>query len=195
MSEFAKQCNANLEMWKARSEEMQASVEESPLISYKANPSSPEDFMSAFPPTLPEYLISAADDSSMWSPISTPNIDQFSADVKSLSTHGVPAPTVCITRSLRSTGSSTPPMSPTESAGSSSYISPRSDVFSVIAPSHMSTGGATPATEASLAIRAAYQAGGRKKSSIRRISWNPDRAAPAFSSYGDLSQFTSLKGR
>lgn len=201
MSRFAEQCNQNLEMWRGRIEDIQFSPSEQNSIVNALSSNtcrSPEDFLNAFPPTLPEYLLSVADDSSIWSPISTPSLEKFSSVCKipflqpstKISTVLNPA------QPLSSTGSSTPPISPTESAGSSSFLSPRSDVFSLNAPLHATNGSAVPITEASLAVRAAYQAGGRKKYNTRRTSWNPDRDSSAFVPNGELAAFNfGLKGQ
>ncbi|KAI0676581.1 HD-domain/PDEase-like protein [Trametes maxima] len=192
LGEFAKQTRENLSLWQARAAELLAE-QESPqggLGTPLTWPSqAPNDFLNAFPPTLPEsfrtpdewpypvsyhhhHRLSSVAPSSASSSSSTPS--HYESCESSL-----PSPTFS---PVLEPAASPPPVSPSISG----LLPPRLEVSTQPqsrAPSVASNAPSTSTSvfsitnEATAAIRAAYKASVRKKKSFHRSSWNPSPTA------------------
>ncbi|KAF8556827.1 HD-domain/PDEase-like protein [Imleria badia] len=158
MQQFAGQCTSNLAMWEARDVEL-TSTKEVPLPSPKsaAPARSPADFLTSFPLALPTFVLSYQDDQQ---PAGEWHSYSPSSPISSSSSDAIPDNVLADQLS--------PPASPSPSVGSTSFVlAPRSSSSSLRASS--TTSGAAAA------MRAAYEAGVRKKRSFyNRLSWTAD---------------------
>jgi hypothetical protein len=186
MEPFATQCTSNLKTWEARSSELAATTPAAPpeAPNHPVSPSRlPNNFFTAFPMTIPTHLVTPEEQAEAfgaWHPIEG---SSSSSDVSS--EHSPRLDTQFTNSQLPSIYSTYTPMSPTlspvESVGSS-LLSPRDQSF----PSHYqrpSSAGSSSsvASDATTAIRAAYQSSIRKKRSMNRNSWNASLAGSASS--------------
>ncbi|KAI0822903.1 HD-domain/PDEase-like protein [Trametes gibbosa] len=190
LEQFALQTRDNLTLWQTRADEL-AVASDGPAQGVPGTPltwpsQAPNDFLTAFPPALPDSfrqpeelsyplayhhhhrLASIAPSNSSSS--STPS--QYESCESSL-----PSPTFSPILE-----SATVPLFPSPSISDSPP--PRLELSTSRAPSVASTAPSTSATsvfsitnEATAAIRAAYKASVRKKKSFHRSSWNPTAAA------------------
>ncbi|KAI0915910.1 hypothetical protein AcV5_003388 [Taiwanofungus camphoratus] len=163
MEQFARQCRENLLMWETRSAELSANIEQAATTSsapLAAQWQLVENFLSAFPPTLPESFRGAEDQRTTFSSPACSSTSSASSHYESCES-GLPSPSI----------------SPSEPVSS---VSPLMQPRLEITPSHhrspsvASTASySTHALDATAAIRAAYKASVRKKKSFHRSSWNP----------------------
>ncbi|KAF9233200.1 hypothetical protein BU15DRAFT_54219 [Melanogaster broomeanus] len=152
MQQFADQCTLNLEMWETRYLELTAENERTPCCPEIIPPTrSPADFLTSFPLTLPTFILGYQEDQ-------LPIIEWHTYPPSSPSTSSSSDTTPDI-------GHPSPPESPTPSSRSISFgLAPRSSSSSL-------RGSTSPSTAA---MRAAYEAGVRKKRSFYRHSWTAD---------------------
>ncbi|KAI0725328.1 HD-domain/PDEase-like protein [Fomitopsis betulina] len=165
LEEFAQQCKENLAIWTERSEHLTA--EESPSPQSNASQTQRvEEFLSAFPPTLPE---------------------RFRIPEEPLSPQDSSPPLSQSSGSSHYESCESSPPSPTTSPLSPSFPSVRIDIGTPTSsrlsysrpPSIASVSSySTQASDATAAIRAAYKASVRKKKSFHRSSWNPSGSGP-----------------
>ncbi|KAH7887005.1 hypothetical protein F5I97DRAFT_1872260 [Phlebopus sp. FC_14] len=165
LQQFADQCTLNLAMWEARRADLSSSKDlgdsernsASSIHSAMHPPRLPEDFLVSFPLTLPTFALTPADE-----PPSVVDWNVYHPSSPSSSSSGTP-----------SDAQLAEPPSPPVSPGSSSYIvSPGSPSFSHRGTANLSK------NEAAAAMRAAYQAGVRKKPSFyNRYSWGAHRGS------------------
>lgn len=165
MQQFADQCTSNLAVWEARRVELTSTKEVSPPPPKTAAPArSPADFLTSFPLTLPTCVLICHDQQSAgeW--------HTYSPSSPSSSSSSDAIPDNLLTDQL------SPPASPSPSIGSASFVlAPRSSSSSLRT-------NCTTTSEAAVAMRAAYEAGVRKKRSFyNRLSWT-----------GDLSPVSSM---
>lgn len=147
MQQFADQCTSNLAMWEARCVELTATKEVPPPSPKTAPARSPADFLTSFPLTLPTFVLSYQDDQQ---PAGEWHTYSPSSPSSSSSSEAIPDNLLGDQFS--------PPASPSPSIGSASFIlAPRSSSSSLRT---------SPTSEATAAMRAAYEAGVRKKRSF-----------------------------
>lgn len=159
MQRFADQCTSNLAMWEARLK-LPSTNERPPSSPERATPTrSPEDFLTSFPLTLPTFVLSYQDDHQ---PAGEWHTYSPSSPSPSSSSSSEAIPDNLLGDQL------SPPASPSPSVGSTSFVlAPRSSSSSL--RTNSSTSGAAAA------MRAAYEAGVRKKRSFyNRYSWSAD---------------------
>ncbi|OSX60788.1 hypothetical protein POSPLADRAFT_1070404 [Postia placenta MAD-698-R-SB12] len=195
MEEFALQCRGNLARWEVRSTELSAAVDADAraTVNGTAEPPSPtsgpaavpqfqlvENFLSAFPPTLPDSFRSSEDAHSLSSsPPSHPS-SRYSHSHSASGSSGSSHYESC------ESGPPSPWVLPSPAA---SDLQPRLEIatppalfasdFRFRPPSAASVRSASTAQahDATAAIRAAYKASVRKKKSWHRSSWNPGGAS------------------
>ncbi|KIJ62183.1 hypothetical protein HYDPIDRAFT_176703 [Hydnomerulius pinastri MD-312] len=159
IKQFADQCTANLAMWEARCLEL-TTAKEFPQSCIELPPStrSPTDFLASFPLTLPTFVLSYQDEQQ-------PTVEWHSYPPSSPSSSS--SSDVAFDAQLAE--NSSPPASPAPSTGSSSFILAQRSSSSSLRGTNSST------SEATVVMRAAYQAGVRKKRSFyNRYSWTAD---------------------
>ncbi|RPD75396.1 HD-domain/PDEase-like protein [Lentinus tigrinus ALCF2SS1-7] len=191
MQQFAQQTRENLALWESRAVELAAEQEVSPAVpgTPLVWPSqAPNDFLTAFPPALPESFRMLEE--SLYPPCYHPLHHRFSSAEPSTSSSSSKSSTPSQYESCESSLPSpvfspvleptAVPMSPTTAAlpprlELSNLTHPHSRAPSVasIAPSASSGSVFSITNEATAAIRAAYKASVRKKKSFHRSSWNP----------------------
>ncbi|KAI0066906.1 HD-domain/PDEase-like protein [Artomyces pyxidatus] len=189
-AEYAAQCNENLELWRLRARALSSSTSppaDAPLDSIllgRENPhvpsQLPEDFLNAFPMTLPTSLLLSAEqcDRPSWPPFCQAHSTAPSSCDSASSCAS--SPVLPSTIPPLSTASSSPSLSPSEISSDA----PPSRAIS-IAGSIVNLGTGNNANSGTAAIRAAYKASIRKKTSFHRNSWSPgSRAAPPVLSPG-----------
>lgn len=160
MQQFADQCTSNLAMWEARCLELTSMKDVSPPSPKTVAPArSPADFLTSFPLALPTFVLSYQDDqhpAGDWHayPPSSPSSSSSSEPIPD-NLLGDP---------------SSPPISPSPSIGSASFV-----LASRFSSPSLCTNSTTTTKEAAVAMRAAYEAGVRKKRSFyNRYSWTAD---------------------
>lgn len=160
MQLFADQCTSNLVVWETRRDELTSTKEvTSPPSPKTAAPARlPADFLTSFPLTLPTFVLSYQDDQQ---PAGEWHSYSPSSPISSSSSDAIPDNVPVDQLS--------PPASPSPSVGSTSFVlAPRSSSSSLRTSS-------TTTSEAAVAMRAAYEAGIRKKRSFyNRLSWTAD---------------------
>ncbi|KAH9833156.1 HD-domain/PDEase-like protein [Rhodofomes roseus] len=173
LAEFAQQCRENLAIWTERSEQLtMGSDEQATPESNAIQTQRVDEFLSAFPPTLPDRFRIPEEPLSPL--LSNPSI---SSSHSSGSSHyescesGPPSPSA---------------LSPVPTPQSPSFPHARIDISTPSSsqpmhsrpPSITSVSSySTQANDATAAIRAAYKASVRKKKSFHRSSWNPTGSA------------------
>lgn len=179
MERFAQQCTHNLKTWEARSSELlMVSPDTLPEAPDPMSQSRlPEDFSNAFPMTLPNHLVTSdeqADTFLAWQPT-----EVFSSSPDTSSEYSYPHFEIHSIGSHATSQLPSPFISPSlipSPCGSfgSCLLSPRSEhstSYPYCRPS--SVGSSTSiASNATIAIRAAYHASVRKKGGLNRNSWN-----------------------
>jgi hypothetical protein len=181
---YSRQCAINLKLWEHRSQ-----VATDPELSPKSippptsAPKTPDDFLDAFPLTLPISLFVAPEEGPpTWTPsFLPPPTPSSSSDASSELTQS-PDPRHIDPAYLASFPPSQP-ISPCDSTSSLLLASPKSE----FGPHHRrcpSGSGSTCSTnDATAALRVAWQASVRKKKSFHRSSWSasagPDQMAPS----------------
>ncbi|TFY65382.1 hypothetical protein EVG20_g5611 [Dentipellis fragilis] len=202
MKPYATQCADNLKVWQHRVSSLSETPSSGPSDERSSSPSQfPEDFRDAFPMTLPPVFFRAEHDdrqSMDWHSAQGSSDTSLPSSSRSSSPSPVRATIpLCPVASApaSSTPGSLPPLSTasTSTAASTSTPSPHSPPISPSdlrseysdTPSRLSTlalstvGSLNP--NGTAAIRAAYKASVRKKTSFHRNSWNPTPTAlPAF---------------
>ncbi|OBZ67419.1 3',5'-cyclic-nucleotide phosphodiesterase regA [Grifola frondosa] len=175
MEEFAHQCRENLALWEARCVELAAEAnppETTPGLPLAWPSQLPRDFLTAFPPALPE---SFRDDhlSSYYS----------ASDARSFDSHSLSSGSSSSPTHYESCESSlpSPTLSPIDPPlNSLAALLPRLEITASLTASRPSSVASVSACsithEATAAIRAAYKASVRKKKSFHRSSWNPSPA-------------------
>ncbi|KAH0826694.1 hypothetical protein J3R83DRAFT_5086 [Lanmaoa asiatica] len=165
MQQFADQCTLNLAMWEARRFELTSTKDVPfPCPNLTAAPSrSPADFLTSFPLTLPTFVLGYQEDQHPTGDWHT--YSPSSPSSSSSSSEAIPDNLLADQPS--------PPISPSPSTGSASFVlAPRSP-SSILYPSTTTT--ITATSKAAAAMRAAYEAGVRKKRSFySRYSWTAD---------------------
>jgi len=169
LEEFSQQCRNNLAMWEARSAELAADARSSvplpsPPLSLQFQFQLVENFLSAFPPTLPDSFRSREDLTSLCSLSGSPPPSSSGSS--------------CSNRYLSCESG---PPSPFEAASplpspAMSHINTRLEITTPSSgPASVTSvsSHSTQAVDATAAIRAAYKAGPRKKKSWHRSSWSP----------------------
>ena len=157
MQEFADQCTSNLAMWEARCVELTSTKEVPPPSPKSAAPArSAADFLTSFPLTLPTFVLTYQDDQQPAGEWHT-----YSPSSPSSSSSSEAIPDNLLGDQL------SPPASPSPSIGSASFIlAPRSSSSSLRT---------SPTSDAAAVMRAAYEAGVRKRRSFySRLSWTAD---------------------
>ncbi|KAH9933825.1 uncharacterized protein B0H18DRAFT_982263 [Fomitopsis serialis] len=174
LAEFAHQCRENLEIWTERSEQLTAGSEEAASPESTATQTQRvEEFMSAFPPTLPDrFRIPDEPLSPFMSHCSVSSQSSGSSHYESCES-GPPSP--CATSPLPT------PQSPSFPHAQRDIATPSSSQLMYSRPPSVTSvsSHSTQANDATAAIRAAYKASVRKKKSFHRSSWNPTGSAGA----------------
>lgn len=158
MTIFAKQCNSNLSQWLTRRERLENTTEADYISPAATSPRNPEDFMSAFPLTLPPSHRSPTEDPILvW-----PTLPSHYSDSSCGSSESNPcSPSDSVSSFLFSpTSDSSHPSAPPLSASS------------VSSNSHIN-GHTAGLLNGHAAIRAAGKIGVRKQRSMNRNSWSP----------------------
>jgi len=194
MNEYAQQCASNLQQWELRCAELTAQAEagtgvvgddDRKVMSPSAMLGRPEDYMTAFPLTLPSACLLLQEHATpvTWKMYSRSEGSSSSSDVSSDSQSSGMAGHHDMNRTAGTPIYSplSDPGSPAESMGSFMF-SPRSELgggagglpFRPPSGSENGGGGGGGGTSA---IRAAYEVSGRKKKRCNRNSWNPSVAS------------------
>lgn len=187
LEEFAQQCRDNLAIWTERSEHLTADEPPSPR-SNASQTQRVEEFLSAFPPTLPDRFRLPEEPLSPLMSNHSPSLSQSSGSSHYESCEsGPPSP---------SASSPVPtPQSPNFPHVRLDIGTPLSSHLSSRPPSIASVSSySTQATDATAAIRAAYKASVRKKKSFHRSSWNPTGSGPAGRTYSFAQSFGPTAG-
>ncbi|KAF9225714.1 HD-domain/PDEase-like protein [Gyrodon lividus] len=166
MQKFADQCTSNLAMWEARRLELTTANGLPPSSSKTAAPArSPADFLSSFPLTLPTFILSYQEDQQ-------PTVEWHTYPPSSPSSSS----SSDVTPDNLLAEQPSPPASPSPSVSSSSFaLASRSSSSSLRGTANSGT------NEVAVVMRAAYQAGVRKKRSFyNRNSWTPDLGPVSF---------------
>jgi len=196
MGAYARQCATNLQLWEQRCAELTAKATEMGAAS-SASPGSsgdrrtvgpsamlgrPEDYMTAFPLTLP-CCLQPQDQPTVvtWNSIiySPSEGSASSSDVSSdsqLSVVATPDVSTNGATAMPVYSPSSNPSSPAESLQSFD-ISPRSEVLPSNKLPSIAASGKNPGAGVNSALRAAYEVSVRKKRSYHRNSWNPSVVA------------------
>ena len=155
---FADQCASNLSQWSARCEELKNATQTDHNSPLATSPRRPNDFMSAFPLTLPASHRSPSEDPVLvWPTISSQSSDSCSGS--SESNPCSPSDSV-----------SSFPFSPASDSSNSNPSAPPLSASSTASNSHVHINGPLNGHEA---IRAAGKLGIRKQRSMNRNSWSP----------------------
>jgi len=184
LAEFAQQCRENLAIWTARSQQLIASSEEAANSETIATQTQRvEEFMSAFPPTLPDrFRVPEEPLSPLMSHGSVSSQSSGSSHYESCES-GPPSP--CASPPLPT------PQSPSFSHAQRDIITPSSSQLMHSRPPSVTSVSSynTQANDATAAIRAAYKASVRKKKSFHRSSWNPTGSGGAGRGYAFAQSF------
>ncbi|KAI0720811.1 HD-domain/PDEase-like protein [Cerioporus squamosus] len=203
MEQFARQTRENLALWQTRAAELAAEPPVSPAVpgTPLAWPSQvPNDFLTAFPPALPESFRMLEE--SLYPPCYHPLHHRFSSVEPSTSSSSSKSSTPSQYESCESSlpspvfspvlEPSAIPISPTTATlpprlELANLAHPQSRAPSVVSTAHSASSSSvfSITNEATAAIRAAYKASVRKKKSFHRSSWNPSPA-----SFASLSPVT-----
>ena len=155
---FADQCTANLSQWQARCKELENSTQVDCGSPRTTSLRHPNDFMSAFPLTLPPSHRSLSED-----PILVyPTVSLYSQSSDSSSESNPCSPSDSVSSFL---------FSPTSDSSSSNFSAPPLSASSISSKGHVNEHIGPPNGHA--AIRAAGKLGVRKQRSINRNSWSP----------------------
>ena len=184
MAPFVESCGENLRIWQERYSKLSVQTEPGDVnassISNSLPPfQMPEDFLTAFPPTLPRSFLAQFENAGVpfdltsavltRSSGSSPGSRRSSADSTSYSHY----------ETCSSSSPSPPPHQPSHSV--LAHLS-RLEITASPTPSNGRAASITSASsfinpqDATAAIRAAYDASVRKKKSFHRSSWNPTPA-------------------
>ncbi|KAF7798462.1 hypothetical protein EIP86_009683 [Pleurotus ostreatoroseus] len=175
MKPFAKQSTENLQTWKDRHTALSGQSEPSRTDGNGRTKTQPEDFLSAFPPTLPRAFLSDHEHRTS---------SDFGSEFFSSSSGSRP-PSVSSGGSHYETCTSSSPSPPASPLAELSphHTLPRLEITTTSVKSHGRTPSIASASsycltpsDATAAIRAAYRASVRKKKSFHRSSWNPSPA-------------------
>ncbi|PSS36949.1 hypothetical protein PHLCEN_2v1165 [Hermanssonia centrifuga] len=134
----------------------------------------PEDFLSAFPPTLPRSFLSEHEQSTISFDFTSEGFSDASSTRSSAASSTLSRYETC------SSSSPSPPLSPFQVDSSAQPQLPRLEITTTSSSAHGRASSISSATVCSInthnataAIRAAYNVSVRKKKSFHRSSWNP----------------------
>ncbi|KZT64550.1 HD-domain/PDEase-like protein [Daedalea quercina L-15889] len=185
LAEFAQQCRENLAIWIERSEQLTTGADEpSSPTSTATQTQRVEEFLSAFPPTLPDsFRVPEEPLSPLMSNPSPPSSQSSGSSHYQSCESGPPSPSAS---SFMPT-----PQSPSFPHARLDISTPSSQLLHSRPPSLVSVSSySTQANDATAAVRAAYKASVRKKKSFHRTSWNPTGSGPPGRGYAFSQSFS-----